>query len=294
MPGQETSGGTGLRICPPPPAGFDPFAASKVDLARHGLPVRPDPQTQPDLAALWDRLAGRYRDFEHLEPRLGTATTAKTAARRAVAPRLFPLDSQESCGYSRFGSQAAPFTALYATWTVPDLRYSHDPYGPKNYFRTFVSLGFLDIHTEMSVDSAQHITCGLWAAAVGTTINLPVGPGDVVSGSLCLDTNPSGTAHYFLANETTGQTINFTVDTGFPPAVTIAAGVSRGGWDHPNPALARFGVVYFDEIRAYNTNGYQPFPAGSDAASMVDQNGTTLAQPHLLTDYTFKTTFVAA
>jgi Peptidase A4 family len=181
---------------------------------------------------------------------------------------------------------------LFATWTVPDLRYSQDPYGP-NYFRTFVSLGFLDVHTEMSVDSAQHITCGLWAEGVGT-INLPVSPGDVVSGSLCLDTKPPGTAHYFLANQTTGQTINFAVDTGFPPAVTIAAGVSRGGFDHPNPALARFGVVYFDEISAYSTNGHQPFPAGSDAVTMVDQNGTTLAQPDMLTDYTFKTIFVTA
>jgi hypothetical protein len=77
-------------------------------------------------------------------------------------------------------------------------------------------------------------------------------------------------------------------------AVTVAAGVSRGGWDHPNPALARFGVVYFDEISAYNTNGHQPFPASSDAVTMVDQNGTTLARPDMLTDYAFKTIFVAA
>ena len=290
MPGQETSEGTGLRICPPPPKGFDPFTAGKVDLARYGLPLRPDPQAQPELAALWNRLADRYRDFEHLEPRPDTATAAKKATVE-LAPDDLVLDPVESCGYSLFGSQAVPFTALFATWTVPNLRYSPDPYGP-NYFRTFVSLGSLDIHTEMSVDSAQNVTCGLWASGVGT-INLPVSPGDVISGSLCLDT--SGTAHYFLANQTTSQTINFTVGhTGFFPAVTIAAGVSRGGWDHPNPSLARFGVVYFDEISAYRTSGHQPFPLGGDPVTMVDQNGTTLAQPDMLTDYTFKTIFVAA
>ena len=113
MPGQKTSGRMGLRICPPPPAGFDPFAASSVDLARHGLPLRPDPQTQPDLAALWERLADRYRDFEHLEPRPDTATANKKAARETAAPSLLPLDPQESCGYSLFGSQATPFTALF-------------------------------------------------------------------------------------------------------------------------------------------------------------------------------------
>jgi hypothetical protein len=292
MPGQETSGGKGQRICPPPPKGFDPFTASKVDLARHGLPLRPDPQTQPDLAALWDRLAGRYRDFEHLQPRPGTVTAGKKAA---VDPALgdLVLDPVESCGYSLSGSQVVPFIALFATWTVPNLQYSSDPYGP-NYFRTFVSLGSLDIHTEMSVDSAQNVTCGLWAEDIGA-INLPVSPGDVISGALCLDTRSPRTAHYFLANHTTLQTINYTVPhTGFDAAVTIAAGVSRSGWDHPNPSLAQFGVVYFDEISAYRTSGHQPFPLGGNAITMLDENGTTLAKPDMLTDYTFKTIFVAA
>ena len=81
--------------------------------------------------------------------------------------------------------------------------------------------------------------------------------------------------------------------TWFPPAAAIAIGVSRGGWDHPNPSLAWFGVVYFDEISAYSTNGHQPFPADNEAVTMVDQNGATLAQPERLTDYTFKTIFVA-
>jgi hypothetical protein len=75
-----------------------------------------------------------------------------------------------------------------------------------------------------------------------------------------------------------------------------AAGWAGGGGPRRSPfgALARFGVVYFDEISAYSTNGHQPFPAGSDAVTMVDQNGTTLAQPDMLTDYAFKTIFVAA
>lgn len=37
---------------------------------RHGLPLRPDSQTQPGMAALWERQARRYRHFDHLEPRL--------------------------------------------------------------------------------------------------------------------------------------------------------------------------------------------------------------------------------
>jgi hypothetical protein len=286
MTGQETPGRKELRLYPPPPKDFDPFTATKEDLKRHGLPLRPDPQTQPGMAALWERLAGRYRSFDHLEPRPDTATAAK----KTLTPGPLDPDPIESCGYSLV-SLSAPFTALFVTWTVPDLQFSPSPFGP-NQFHTFVGLGFLDVHVEMSVDSMQNVTSRIWAQSVGD-VTLPVGPGDVISGALCLDTKPPGTAHYVLANETRSQTMNFNVDTGFPPAVTINAGVTRDGFNQPDPPLARFGVVYFDEISAYTTSGSRSLTSG-DAITMVDQNGSALARPVMLNDYAFKTVFVAA
>ena len=110
----------------------------------------------------------------------------------------------------------------------------------------------------------------------------------MISGSLCLETNEAGTAAYFLANETTMQTISFSAETGFPPAVTINAGVTRT-WplNQPFPPLASFGVVYFDEISAFTTSGTRSLTSG-DAITMVGQNGGTLATPVRLTDYAFK------
>ena len=70
MAEKKTSKIKGVRIFPPPPKGFDALAASKRDLVRHGIPERPDPRTQPAVAALWERLARRYQDFEHLKPQL--------------------------------------------------------------------------------------------------------------------------------------------------------------------------------------------------------------------------------
>jgi hypothetical protein len=279
-----------IRLYPAPPKDFDPVAASKTDLVRHGLPLRPDPQTQPGMAALWERKASRYRAFEHLEP----LPDATTATEKSVTADAFGPDPIESCGYQLF-SPGAPFTALFVTWTVPDLRFVAGPFDNINHFHTFVGLGFLDLHVEMTVDSAQNVTTQVVAQGVGQ-INMPVRPGDVISGSLCLDTKPPGTAHYFLANETTAQTINFTVDTGFPPAVTINAGITRSGnpnvppFDHP---LARFGAVYFDEISAYTTSGYRSLTSG-EAITMVDQNGRTLARPEMLTDYTFKAVYAGS
>jgi|SRR6202023_2344449 len=287
MAGKQTPDGKKVHLFPPPSKDFDPFAATDKDLMRHGLPLRPDPQTQPGMAALWERQAARYRNFQHLEPQPDTTTAAK---KPIAVPALGP-DPTESCGYQLFNS-AAPFTALFVTWTVPDLHFTPSPLGVDN-FHTFVGLGFLDVHIDMTVDSAQNVTSQIWAQSIGT-INLPVRPGDVISGSLCLQTNQAGTASYFLANETTAQTINFSVDTGFPPAVTINAGVSRS-WplNQPFPPLARFGVVYFDAISAYTTSGPLSLTSG-EAITMVDQNGKTLARPVRLTDFTFKTVFVSA
>ena len=287
MTAKQTPDSKKVRLYPPPAKDFDPFSATKKELMKHGLPLRPDPQTEPGLAALWDRQAARYRSFEHLEAR----PVATTAGKKPVTPLALGPDPTESCGYQLL-STSGPLTALFVTWTVPDLHFTPSQLGV-DYFHTFVGLGFLDLHVDMSVDSAENVTCQLWAQDIGN-INLPVRPGDVISGSLCLETNPAGTAAYFLANETTQQTMNFSVDTGFPPAVTINAGVSRS-WplNQPFPPLASFGVAYFDEISAYSTSGPRSLTSG-DAITMVDQNGRTLAKPVRLTDYTFKTVFVSA
>jgi hypothetical protein len=286
MTQQETPGRKGLRHYPTPPRDFDPFAATEEDMKRHGLPLRPDPRAKPGLASLWETLwerqAARYRGFEHLEPRPDTTTAAK---KKIPAPAL-GLDPLFSCGYSLDspGGQGDPFISLFITWTVPDLYFIPNQFGPFDNFHTFVGLGFLDVHVEMTVDSGQNVTSHLWAQDVGN-INMPVRPGDVMSGSLCLETN--GTAYYFFANETSKQTMNFSVNTGYPPAVTINAGVTRGDYTLPVDPLAHFGIVYFDDIRAATTTG-NPLLTSGNAVTMVDQNGATLASPVVLNNNAFK------
>jgi hypothetical protein len=290
MSGQESAGGHEVHVRPPAPRDFDPFTATEDDLKRHALPLRPDPQTQPGLAALWERKARRYRHFEHLEPRFEPSTATMPAA---VPTGSLNLSPYESCGYE-LDSFGEPFTALILTWTVPDLIYNpNSPVGPDpNLFRTFASLdsvqGGLDVHVNMTVDHTNTVTATLWAAYIGN-ISVAVRSGDVMTASLCLDTQPPGRANYFFTNETTRQTMSVAVDTGLPPATAALAGVSRDGnfQQVPFPALAQFGIVYFDEISAYTTGGWRSLTSGT-AVTMTDQHGTVLATPERLTDYTFK------
>jgi hypothetical protein len=177
---------------------------------------------------------------------------------------------------------------------VPDLEYSPSRNGIDR-LHIFVGLGGLDVHVEMTVDSANNVTSYLWAWGVGN-INLTVKPGDLLSGCLCLEANPQGTAAYFLANETTGQTINFVLEeSGLPPAVTVNAGISRSGEsDQPpdfNP-LARFGAVYFDEISLFSSAGTRLLTSGQ-ATTMVNESGATLATPVILNEYAFKAMYGA-
>lgn len=273
----------GVRVFPPPPKGFDALAASKTDLARHGLPPRPDPRTQPGPAALWEEIARRYKDFDHLEPKL----LAPDKPREPVAAG-FGLPALVSCGFEL--GFPAPITILSGTWTVPDLNHSPAPEQFPNHLHTFFGLGFLDVHVEMTVDVAQNVT-SLIRIHTGAQVALPVRPGDAISATLCLQTDAAGTAAYFLANETTSQTVNFTIETGFPPARAINAGVTRDSqFNGPPDPLARFGVVYFDELTAFATSGTPRLTDGLPT-TMVDSNGRTLAVPERLTDFTFKVVY---
>ena len=266
-----------VRIFPPVPKGFDAVKATSKELRRYGLPLRPDPFRDPGLTALWDQHVLRYREFQHLQ---ASIIPAGPVFEPPTSP--FGLYPPETCAYELI-SLNAPITTFSGRWTVPNLHYG--PALPSRvFFRTFFGLGFLDVHVEMTVDVSDIVTARI-TIHTGAVINLAVKPGDTISATLCLQTNSAGTATYFLANETTSQRLNLTIETGFPPAVTINAGISRGAIV-PNNPLAGFGTVYFDELIAYTTKGSRLLTDGT-AISMTD-GGSTLARPFRISDFAFK------
>ncbi len=266
-----------------PPEGFDPLTADRHRLLRHGVPLRPDPQVQPGLAALWDQQVRRYRGFEHV------AVRERPRAAAPATTEALGLEPTEACGYT-LTSVGDPFTALFVTCNVPNLRHVPNPQGGPVRFRTFVELGFLDAHVEMTVDAADAVTARVTAVGVAD-VGLPVAPGDVLSASICLDPQPPARASYVLANETRGQTVSFAFDSHLPPAVTASAGISRGDASNPFNPLAQFGVVWFDEISTYTRGGFRSLTSGQ-AVTMVGRDGATLARPSRINDFTFKAVHV--
>jgi Peptidase A4 family len=288
MSGTEAPKARTVRVFRPAPSGFDAVGATKKELVRHGIPPRPDPKEQPDRAALWEKKARLYRDFEHLEPDLSSVDAPPL--KPGTAGAIF-LPEDVSCGFELISSPSQPFVLLSGTWTVPNLGFTSD-FGSPNKFHTFIGLGFdVDVHVEMTVDAARNVTSQIVVNG-NQAVNLPVGPGDAISATLCLnDDNPAkATAFCGLANETTLQTVNFNVGGSGIPSTHINAGIGRTFQLPPgaNP-LARFGVVYFDELIAFTTGGQRNLTSGT-AVSMINEpgDGSTLARPFRLNDFAFK------
>ena len=198
MSGEAVSKLKGLQLFPPPPKGFDALGASPKELAQHGLPQRPDPRTQPSLAALWEKAACRYQSYEHLEPKLIPVDKPKQPAAG------LGLEPQESCGFELFDA-SSPITQFSGMWTIPDLNNTPNQSLP-NSFRTFFGLGFLDVHVEMTVDVNESVTAVLLIEPA-TQVGLPVRPGDAIRCTLCLQTDSAATAFFGFVNETTAQTM---------------------------------------------------------------------------------------
>ena len=55
----NTDGLRRIRTYPSTPNGFDPNKASPKELMQYGLPQRPDPEKQPELARIWKRVFAR-------------------------------------------------------------------------------------------------------------------------------------------------------------------------------------------------------------------------------------------
>jgi hypothetical protein len=171
--------------------------------------------------------------------------------------------------------------------TVPNLAYNPAPSGLSNLFHTFFGLGFLDVHVEMSVDAGQNVTSSL-STHVGAVANFPVRPGDTIRRHP-VPADRHRRHRRVLPRERDDRPGHELLGAHRLPArAPDQCGGLRGNhFNGPPEPLARFGLVYFDDLNAFATSG-QPRLLDGTPTSMTELNGTVLAQPERLTDFTFK------
>ncbi len=224
---RQANGLSRYRSYDRPPEGFDPLTAPDELLLRHGLPRRPDPNREPELARIWERTFARPLRY--------------TKADLAIDPWLTgrnPLQNKDS-EFDRNNWAGAivrasgPFSWVFAEWVIPNVQ-------EKGFFDDDVHIGFWVGIDGFTIGDDQVLQAGVsvrmytqwlswswhfwphvvvewrawtewWvkgvesdAVAAVNVPNFPVKPGDTVSFLVCAP-QPDSPAWVNIVNATPGH-----------------------------------------------------------------------------------------
>jgi hypothetical protein len=258
------------RSYDPPPAGFDPHTMPDAVLLRHGLPRRPDPEREPDLARIWKRLFARPLTYLKAE----LEVDAVMSNRNPVLPD--DPDPSKSIWAGAINAQGAPFKWVFAEWVIPEVT------GDKHFWESNSAVGFwVGMDGAPGVNSGNqqqvlqagiavvlstswrwgwpHSVIGYWAWTqwwvpdsnpnqkdAATILNFPVEPGQTVSFLVCAP-QTGDVASVFVANASTGYGTSVRID---PPGGITSQGTSAE-WIvemvNGSPVLLQFNPVTFND-----------------------------------------------
>jgi hypothetical protein len=284
---QETDPGS-VRTHPLPADGFDPRAATPLELRGYGLPQRPDPAARPGLTAIWDEVFARKLSYIRpvLQPAPGLLHGIERPRRAVPAVTMnHPFWS----GGVVHATAGQAFGWVTGRWNVPDVTPPAD--GPGDWY-SFAWIGIdgtadvtqigtvqsVSTNPDGSLSKACYAVCEWWPASWQVISNFPVSFGDTVSGLICM-LSPTE-AEYSMVNSTAGVYTGFRMLT--PPGTTTSA-ENQAEWilEHPgvkdeSAQLPNFGEIYFDSALA----GYGlEFVAdgGPDTVLNMVEDGVTVA-----------------
>jgi hypothetical protein len=282
-----TAGGS-IRTHPLPSDGFNPRAASPLELRRYGLPRRPDPAIHPELAARWDEIFSRkltyitptFRPMQELVPGI----ERRGRPRQDVVTVTHPYWS----GAVVHATGGETFTWVLGQWNVPDVAPAA---GGQGSWYSIAWIGIDGTSDVTQIGTLQSVSAnangGLsknchafyewfpnsWQAIT----NLPVSFGDTMLGLICLE---SPTEAYFrLLNLTSGINAGFTFTA---PAGTVSSEnqaewiLEKPGINGASAQLPNFGEIYFDSAMGGHGLDFLA-DGGTDTAINMVVNGTTLA-----------------
>ena len=292
----------------PPPAGFDPLAASDRDLLRYGLPRRPDAEREPELARIWERAFSSPLTYA----RASLAIDKELRNRNPLQEKDATFGSNNWAGaVVRAG---APFSWVFAEWVVPGVP-------TKSIFDDTVTIGFWVGIDGVTVGDDQVLQAGVavtmethwlvgpfvwphvevrwrvwtewWVKDLESSgpvylTNFPVKPGDLVSFLVCAPQSESG-AWVNILNSSTGQHTSVDVPTpmrdGGEPVTLEGDSVE---WivevvEPAAPNIPAFNPITFRDCLAGTQDGIADF-GNADTVNIIGDNGdltnVRLWQPH--------------
>ncbi len=242
---------------PAPPKDFDPVTASHKSLTRFGIPRRPDPNTEPGLRKLWDKVFAR-------KPTFLTAELEEDEVRQS-RPRSAGQKDQSGpdTGANWAGvvvevsslELLEPANMIFAEWTVPKIR-THPAEPGAQQVSIWVGLGGY-------FGSTQVLQAGTGAQIKGKSVvykawtewsprrthfaNLAVEAGDVVGVLVCAPKPDRG--FVAMVNKRTNTAISVGVSH---PKGTKSYDGSTFEWivEQTTSELPNFGSVTFSKLTA--------------------------------------------
>lgn len=296
-----------LRTFKAPPRKFNALSASKTDLRRYGLPLRP--AALSPARKLWDDSFSRVRRI--IKPRFGppVGKGAQFAWPNPKNPPEDPTQANPTAGMIVYTAPGESIQWIASSWTVCNARSpTADFEGTTPTVDQFFTTG------QFSNDNLVAIQVGtccqtLWqwtgAGYASTTtafayyagadgVIQPVdyfecAPGDVVKAVICILSNYRVQIQFLNVNSGL-MTSAFQTDAPLSDVETYTAafwGIKVPGV--PGGAvLPDFGEMFFDSALAETIQGSFLTGGSGTPWKMTDANGNVLAHPEMLTPQAFK------
>jgi hypothetical protein len=282
----QTKGG--VRTHSLPPAGFNPRAASPLELRRHGLPQRPDPKVRPKLAALWDEIFSRK--LTYVRPTFRPVPELLPGIERQRRPRQDLVNVTHSfwSGAVVHATGNQKFGWVLGQWNVPDVAPGATGQGNWTSIAWIGIDGNSDVTQIGTLQSVSRDANGnlskncyafweWWPNSWNAITNFPVDFGDTMLGLICMDSPTE--AWFSLLNLTSNLHAGFIFDapSGTTSQENQAEWILERPWIGGAPApLPNFGEVYFDSAMGGHGLDFLA-DAGTDTAINMVVNGRTVA-----------------
>lgn len=306
MPSASGTGLGRIRTRPLPPGGFDPRAASPLELRRYGLPQRPDPVVRPELAARWDEMFSSK--LSYIMPVFQPVEELVPGISRADRPRPDATGTNGTwSGTVAHAPDGEAFEWVFGTWNVPDVEPGGE--GPGSWWAaTWIGIdGVTDVTQIGTMQVASKAargrptkSCFAWhewwseftPSPWVAISNFPLSFGDTISGLICL-LSPTE-ADFSMINMTTGVHVGFgQIPLTAPPGTASLENQAEWILERPDLSSGQAQLPKFSEISfgsAYAGRGLDFLAEGGAADTVLNmvENGVTVATTTIETPTLFK------